>query len=133
MERIIKTIVMFIVIGILNTIVFTIYLGTTGLPGGEVGMLPLLIALESGITISLATLTYFLIRNKIEVTTIKTILIYQLIHVLTLISLGANPFESESTNNYVSLNQWTYLISFLVTVSLIITTKLVNRLNKNRS
>jgi hypothetical protein len=89
--------------------------------------------LESGITISLATLTYFLIRNKIEVTTIKTILIYQLIHVLTLISLGANPFESESTNNYVSLNQWTYLISFLVTVSLIITTKLVNRLNKNRS
>ena len=79
MDGLIKTILIFLGIGILNTVAFTVYLSTTGLPGGEVGMAPLLIVMESGIAIVLATVTYLLIRSRIEVTTIKTILTYQVV------------------------------------------------------
>ena len=79
MDGLIKTILIFLGIGILNTVAFSVYLSTTGLPGGEVGMAPLLIVMESGIAIVLATVTYLLIRSRIEVTTIKTILTYQVV------------------------------------------------------
>ena len=85
MEKLIKTTVMFIGVGLLNTIIFTVYLSNTGLPGGEVGMFPLLIAMESGVAIVLSTVTYLIFRNRIEVTTIRTILTYQVVYNLTLI------------------------------------------------
>ena len=133
MDGLIKTILIFIGIGILNTVAFTVYLSTTGLPGGEVGMAPLLIVMESVIAIALATVTYLLIRNRIEVTTIKTILTYQLIYFLTLILSGINPFDSDLTDTFKTLTRWTYLISFLVTIGLIITTKLIDGLRTNRN
>jgi hypothetical protein len=133
MDGLIKTILIFIGIGILNTVAFTVYLSTTGLPGGEVGMAPLLIVMESVIAIALATVTYLLIRNRIEVTTIKTIMTYQLIYFLTLILSGINPFDSDLTDTFKTLTRWTYLISFLVTIGLIITTKLIDGLRTNRN
>jgi hypothetical protein len=133
MDGLIKTTLIFIGIGILNTVAFTVYLSITGLPGGEVGMAPLLIVTESGIAIALATVTYLLIRNKIEVTTIKTILTYQVIYFMTLILSGVNPFDSDLTDTFKTLTQWTYLISFLVTIGLIMTTKLIDRLRTNTS
>ena len=133
MDGLIKTILIFFGIGILNTVAFTVYLSTTGLPGGEVGMAPLLIVMESVIAIALATVTYLLIRNRIEVTTIKTILTYQLIYFLTLILSGINPFDSDLTDTFKTLTRWTYLISFLVTIGLIITTKLIDGLRTNRN
>ena len=133
MDGVIKTTLIFIGIGILNTVAFTVYLSTTGLSGGEVGMAPLLIVMKSGIAIALATVTYFLIRNRIEVTTIKTILTYQVIYFLTLILSGVNPFDSDLTYTFKTLTRWTYLISFLVTIGLIMTTKLIDGLRTNRS
>jgi hypothetical protein len=133
MDGLIKNILIFIGIGILNTVAFTVYLSSTGLPGGEVGMAPLLIVMESGIAIALATVTYLLIRNRIEVTTIKTILTYQVIYLLTLILSGVNPFDSDLTDTFKTLTRWTYLISFLVTIGLIMTTKLIDGLRTNRS
>ena len=128
MNGLTKTIAIFIGIGILNTVAFTVYLSTTGLPGGEVGMAPLLIAMESGIAILLATVTYLLIRNRIEVTAIKTILTYQVGYLLTLISSGVNPFDSDLTDVFKTLTMWIYLISFLVTIGLVVTTKLIDGL-----
>ena len=133
MDRLIKTILIFLGIGILNTVAFTVYLSTTGLPGGEVGMAPLLIVMESGIAIVLATVTYLLIRNRIEVTTIKTILTYQVIYFLTLIFSGVNPLDNDLTDTFKTLTRWTYLISFLVTIGLIMTPKLIDGLRTNRS
>jgi hypothetical protein len=133
MDGVIKTTLIFIGIGILNTVAFTVYVSTTGLPGGEVGMAPLLIVMESGIAIALATVTYLLIRNRIEVTTIKTILTYQVIYFMTLILSGVNPFDSDLTDTFKTLTRWTYLISFLVTIGLIMTTKLIDGLRTNRS
>ena len=132
MDGLIKNILIFIGIGILNTVAFTVYLSTAGLPGGEVGMAPLLIVMESGIAIALATVTYLLIRNRIEVTTIKTILTYQVVYLLTLIFSGVNPFDKELTDVFKSLTRWTYLISFLVTIGLIMITKIVDGLRISR-
>jgi len=132
MDRLIKTIIIFLGIGILNTVAFTVYLSTTGLPGGEVGMAPLLIVMESGIAIVLATVTYLLIRNRIEVTTIKTILTYQVIYLLTLIFSGVNPFDNDLTDTFKTLTLWTYIISFLVTIGLIMTTLIIDGLRTSR-
>jgi hypothetical protein len=132
MDGLIKNILIFIGIGILNTVAFTVYLSTTGLPGGEVGMAPLLIVIESGIAIALATVTYLLIRNRIDVTTVKTILTYQVAYLLTLVFSGVNPFDNELTDVFKSLTRWTYLISFLVTIGLIMITKIVYGLRTSR-
>ena len=132
MDGLIKTILIFLGIGILNTVAFTVYLSTTGLPGGEVGMAPLLIVMESGIAIALATVTYLAIRNRVEVTTIKTILTYQVIYLLTLIFSGVNPFDNDLTDTFKTLTWWTYIISFLVTIGLIMTTRIIDGLRTNR-
>ena len=132
MEKLIKTTGIFIGVGLLNTIIFTVYLSNTGLSGGEVGMVPLLIAMESGIAIVLSTVTYLLIRNRIVVTTIRVILTYQVVYFLTLIFSGVNPFDNDLTDTFKTLTQWIYLISFLVTIGLIMTTKLIAGLRTNR-
>ncbi|MBX2967128.1 MAG: hypothetical protein KF845_13360 [Cyclobacteriaceae bacterium] len=132
MEKLIKTIGLFIGIGILNTIAFTFYLSTTGLPGGEVGMAPFLIAMESGIAIVLSTVIYLLVRNRFKVTTIRIILIYQVIYLLTLIFSGVNPFDGDLTATFKTLAQWTYFVSFLVTIALLLTAKLISGLMTNR-
>lgn len=124
MDKLIKTIAILIGIAILNVAIFIEYLSNTGLPGGEVGMAPFLVMLESLIAIVGSIVIYLLIRNRIEVTVTKTILIYQAIYLLTLIFTGQNPFDSDSSDVFVKLIQWTYLISFIVTIGLIIITKL---------
>ena len=133
MEKLLKTILLFIGVGLLNTLIFTVYLSNTGLPGGEVGMFPLLIAMESGIAIVLSTVIYLVIRNRIEVTSIRTILTYQVVYFLTLILSGVSPFDNDLTDVFKTLTLWIYLISFLVTIGLTMTTKLINGLRTNRS
>lgn len=132
MEKSIKAIGIFIGAGLLNTIIFTVYLSNTGLPGGEVGMFPLLIAMESGIAIVISTVTYLLIRNKIEVTTIRTILIYQVVYLLTLFVSNINPFDSDLTDVFKTLTLRIYLFSFLVTIGLAMTIKIIDGLRTNR-
>jgi hypothetical protein len=133
MEKLIKTTVIFLGVGLLNTIIFTVYLRNTGLPGGEVGMFPLLIAMESGVAIVLSIVTYLIFRNRIEVTTIRTILTYQVVYFLTLIFSGVSPFDNDLTDVFKTLTLWIYLISFLLTIGLTMTTKLINGLRTNRS
>jgi hypothetical protein len=130
MEKLIKTIGIFIGVGFLNVIAFTFYLSTTGLPGGKVGMAPLLIAMESGIAIVLSTVIYLIARNRIEVTTIRTILTYQVVYFVTLIFCGVNPFDRDLTETFKTLTQWTYFISLLVTIGLVLTTKLIDGLRR---
>ena len=43
MEKFIRTLLIYVAIGITNTIAFVIYLQATGLHGGEIGMLPLMV------------------------------------------------------------------------------------------
>jgi hypothetical protein len=133
MERLLKTTGIFIGVGLLNTIIFTVYLSNTGMPGGEVGMFPLLIAMESGIAIILSTVTYLLIRNRIEITTIRVFLTYQIVYLLTLFISGINPFDKNLTDVFKTLTWWIYLISILVTIGLIMTNNLVNRLRTNEN
>jgi hypothetical protein len=133
MEKLAKTTGIFIGVGILNTIVFTVYLNNTGLPSGEVGMLPLLIAMESGIAIILSTVIYLLIRSRIEITAIRVFLMYQLVYLVTLFFSGVNPFDKNLTDVFKTLTWLVYLFSFLVTIGLTMTTKLINRLRTNEN
>lgn len=112
-------------IGFLNTLLFTIYLTTTDLPGGEVGMAPFVIAIESLIAIFFSSVIYLLVRIKNDISLIKTVLIYQIVHFLILMISGVNPFNKEMSEGLRNLSFWTYLISFFVTLSLVAILRLI--------
>jgi len=128
-----KTLVLFIVIGFLNTFIFIVYLSNTRFPGGEVGMAPFGIMLGSAIASVGSLLAYLLIRRRIEMTVTKSILTYQFAYALTLIIGGLNPWDNDLSDIFKKLSQWTYLISFMVTVGLIVIIKLFDRFKVNRT
>lgn len=129
MNKLLKSFGLFVGIGLLNTIIFALYLSISGLPGGEVGMAPYLILLESAKAIIISTIVYLIFRNKFEVTTIRIILLYQVVYFLILIIAGVNPFD----DNHAELALWMYIISFLVTGGLIMTIKLNSGPSKNKN
>lgn len=129
MNKLLKSFGLFVGIGLLNTIIFTLYLSISELPGGEVGMAPYLILLESAKAIIISTIVYLIFRNKFEVTTIRIILLYQVVYFLVLIIDGVNPFD----DNHAELALWMYIISFLVTGGLIMTIKLNSGPSKNKN
>src|SRR5690349_8720751 len=132
MEKLIKVIGVFIGLGFLNSWIFALYLPTTGLPGGEVGMAPILIGIDSLITVIISTLIYLLIRNKINLTITKAILMYQIIYLLTLVFSGVSPLDINMNNDYGRLTLWTYLIPTFLAFGLIVITYLFNKVVTTR-
>ena len=111
----------YLLIAILNSLIFNAYLKSTGLPGGEVGMIPLVVMLFSLITF-ITSLVVFLIllKQKINLNSTKYILLYQFIYFIVLIFAGQNPFEPDLRKEFKEITIWIYFASFLATATLII-------------
>ncbi len=138
MYKSIKILFLFLIIGILNTELFIQYIKSTGLPGGEVGMAPFGVIIGSGMCLVISFVVYILLNKKYDLNVIKSILLYQFIYLLILMFAfgGTNSFDKQIDQNFRNINLWIYLISFIVTGSLIIFNKffiLINELKKNRS
>lgn len=114
MNDFLKILLLYLFIGVLNTMIFIRYLESTGLPGGEVGMAPMGIMLGSLISLIISISIYYLIRLKIKLNKIKSILLYEIIYLLILIFAfgGTDPFK-EGINNYNNISLWVYLTSFI--------------------
>ncbi|MDX1752074.1 MAG: hypothetical protein R3259_02735 [Salinimicrobium sediminis] len=121
MSKFLKILLIYISMGILNTLIFIRYLESTGLPGGEIGMAPMGIILGSIFSLVISVIIYYLLQLKIKFNAIKSILLYEVIFLLVLILAfgGMNPFENEITN-YKNITLWIYLTSFITTVIMII-------------
>ena len=136
MYKSIKTLLIFLIIGILNTIIFIQYIKSTGLPGGEVGMVPFGVIIGSIICLVVSFIIYLLLDRKYIINVIKSILLYQFIYLLILIFAfeGTNPFDKQLDKDSRDINLWIYLTSFIVTGSLIILNiifRIINKITKN--
>ena len=119
MIKLLKFICLIIIIGVSNFIFSIIYLSSTNLPGGEVGMLPFLILIYSLIGLIISAIIYILIELKYKLSLTKYIWIYQIIYILILVYYNTNPFK----NRYVGiLNNWElWLFINSIIVSLLLT------------
>jgi len=133
MNNFLKILLLYFSIGILNMIIFIKYLESTGLPGGQVGMIPIGLMLGSLISLIISIIIYYLLRLKIKINTINSILLYEFIFLLVLILAfdGMNPFE-EGINNHNNTTLWTYLTSF-ITTGIIIIAYLILKTIKNKT
>jgi hypothetical protein len=124
--RKLKLFLVFILIGILNFFGFIIYLSSTNLPGGEVGMIPLGIALVSLITAIISIAFILLISLKLNISFLISILIYHIIYFILLIYNGLNPFaETESENIDISI----IIIALIIGIGIIVINRLSKRMN----
>ncbi|SCY98939.1 hypothetical protein [Flavobacterium caeni] len=125
----------YLLIAILNSLIFNAYLKSTGLPGGAVGMIPLVVMLFSLITFITSLIIFLiLLKQKINLNSTKYILLYQSIYLIVLIVAGQNPFEKGLEKEFKEITIWIYFASFLATASLIIILwflKIVNRRRQN--
>lgn len=125
----------YLLIAILNSLIFNSYLKSTGLPGGEVGMIPLVVMLFSLITFITSLIIFLiLLKRKIKLDSTKYILLYQSIYLVVLIVAGQNPFENGLGKEFKEITVWIYLASFLATFALIIIlwfSKIINRGRQN--
>lgn len=97
------------------------YVGKSSLPGGEVGVLSLLILIVISVTSLISLCLTFLISFKFKIDILKSILLNQLVYLLTFAFGGLNPFISKVVF-------WIVLISFISQFLIIIvflTTKLI--------
>ena len=101
-------------------------------------MAPFGVVIGSGLCLVISFAVYILLNKKYDLNVIKSILLYQFIYLLILMFAfgGTNPFDKQIDQNFRNINLWIYLISFIVTGSLIILNKifiLINELKKNGS
>lgn len=109
MIYLLKHILSYFFISIIATTVFIIYLKSTTYSGGEVGMAPLVIMLNSLITLGISiTLILILKIFKIEISILKSGAIFTFIYMTVLLFyFKSNPFE---INHYLGdLVFWSYL------------------------
>lgn len=123
MNYFIKHILSFFFIGIITIIIFILYLGTTNYSGGEIGMIPFLIAIYLLTVIGITSvLILFLKILGIDISILKSSALFSIIYLVFLIFyFDSNPFN---TNKYLGdLNFWLFLSevsSFLILNSIII-------------
>lgn len=81
---------MYLLIGIANSVLYTLYLGTTGLPGGDIGMIPILIAISYLITVGASIAIVILLEFlKLNINYTKSIIIF---HILYIVIIGWTGF-----------------------------------------
>ena len=92
MEKIIKAFASLMGIAVLNLVAFVLYLSASKLPGGDVGMVPFLVALKSVIAGGISFIIYLLVRQRIiiNVTIVRLALIYQVVYLLVLLFSGVH-------------------------------------------
>ncbi len=131
MEKIIKAFASLMGIAVLNLVAFVLYLSVSKLPGGEVGMVPFLVALQSVIAGGISFIIYVLVRQRIiNVTIVRLALIYQVVYLLVLLFSGVNPFNENLRDSLRDLSLWIYLISFMITIGIVVFFKLADRSKK---
>ncbi|WP_234111795.1 hypothetical protein [Chryseobacterium sp. R2A-55] len=102
-----------ILIGFANATLFIPYISIAKLPGGEVGMMPFAILIESGISALITIIIYLLSKFFKELNLINSIFVYHLIYFGLLISQGLNLRE------LYKFKSWNYdlfiiIIAFLI-------------------
>jgi hypothetical protein len=122
-----KIILILIFYSIINAILVGAYLSTSGLPGGNVGMLPLLILLAAIITIPISLLILYMIRLRKVIEIGQSIIANNFIYISVLVYFGINPFYSELGQEYAKLDFIILLISFMSSGISFIVFKIFNK------
>lgn len=106
----------FLLIGILNTIISAEYIKLLQLPSGEVAMLPIGVMVVSGISLGVSTILVLIIniRNQISLTT--SILMYHIIYFMTSAYFGLEWPTSDFS--FTNINLITILTGCIVWISI---------------
>ncbi|KAB1230173.1 hypothetical protein [Chryseobacterium viscerum] len=73
----------FLLIGILNTVISAEYLKLLKLPSGDIAMIPIGIMIVSGISLAISTILILIISTQKQLSLIKSVLIYHIIYFIT--------------------------------------------------
>jgi len=100
----------------------------TNLPGGDVGMLPMALAIELLIAIPISLLLIYLIRRKYQINEITSLWVYILVVFTILIFAGLNPFNKSESQEYRNLEIAIIVISITLSLFLTFLIRVLNRL-----
>lgn len=125
-----KIIFILIFYSIINPILIGAYLGTSGLPGGNVGMLPLLILLAAIINIPISLLILYVIRLRKAIEIGQSIMVNNFIYITVLVYFGINPFCSELGQEYAKLDFIILLISVISSIISFVVFKIFNKVGR---
>ncbi|WP_155960731.1 hypothetical protein [Flavobacterium daejeonense] len=127
MNYYVKIILILIFYFIINPILVGVYLDISGLPGGNVGMLPLLILIAVIITIPISLLILYVIRLRKAIEIGQSIMVNNFIYITVLVYFGINPFYSELGQEYAKLDFIILLISLISSVISFVVFKIFNK------
>lgn len=80
---------------VLNFIIFILCLKTTNYSGGEVGMVPLVVLLNSFLSYLCSIPTIFIAKRFYKWTFLKTLFIYNIFYFIIFLFWGLNPLEGQ--------------------------------------
>jgi hypothetical protein len=131
LKKTLSLLLLYILIGISNLSFVNIYLSTSILPGGDIGMLPILIMIlcliTTGISLAIVIIFHFL---KKPLNYLKAILVYHLIY------FGITGYETFGSvlqdwkDPHVQLNLWMLLISIIILIFSILISIYMDKSNK---
>lgn len=124
----------YILIGIANAVLYTLYVGTTGLPGGSIGMIPIAIAIECLITVGASIAIVLLLEFfKLNINYTKSIIIFHIIYIAIIARTGFVSLFGDWSDPYIQLDIWLIGIMLVIfLLSLFIAISLDNRIEKNQ-
>ena len=84
----------YLIISVLTIIIFIMFLAIKQYPGGEVGMIPLLTALNCVIAFFLSCVLLVILKFKLELSLLQSTVLYTFFYCASIIFyFGANPFN----------------------------------------
>jgi hypothetical protein len=124
-----RVIFIYTILVLLHFFIYIYYIGTTGLPGGDVGMAPIAVFLVSSASALIASIIYFLFSLKYSLSFFTTVLIYQLSFLSFGVFLGGQNFWNVITNlNYSNVELAAYVISIALSLILILSNYIIKKI-----
>ncbi|MBB4807418.1 hypothetical protein HNP38_002724 [Chryseobacterium defluvii] len=123
-----KSLVVFIVMSLLNVQFCEWSIGATNLPGGSVGMLPILILIFCLIIIVVGLITVIIFKRNYT-SLLKIAILFESLYLLLLVLMRANPFSyflDKTDENF--LNVMLYVNSIIIFLIMYIFNKIYSKM-----
>ncbi|GAB5400121.1 MAG: hypothetical protein Aureis2KO_17060 [Aureisphaera sp.] len=126
MKKIFGILLIYVILGVTYAILFSIYLSFSSLPGGEVGMMPILILMVCAITIVISTIILLLLKLfKYNLSYTKAVVLFFIVYFLLVGYEVVENLIEDWNDPYVQINISLIVIALILWfASMLITRRL---------
>ena len=114
MNYYLKHFISYVVISVLSTIIFTMFLSFKEYPGGAVGMAPFLIMINCVVAVFVTFVLLGILKFKLKLNLLQSTILFSVVYSISMMFyFGANPLIESTDEMSWSVDLWSFVSEFI--------------------